>query len=220
MTEPRRTTIVVADDHPIFRDGLHRLLDADPSLHVVGLAADGREALEAVRLHKPDVLLLDLAMPGQTGMDVLRSLADVVHAPKIIMLTAAIDELQTTEAVRLGAQGVVLKEAATSVLLKAIHTVVAGQYWIGRGAVASVIDALRQAAVSREPKPDRFGLTPRQLEIVAAIASGAGNREIARQLGITEDTVKQHLTAIYDKCGVSSRVELAVFAVHHRIVAE
>jgi two-component system, NarL family, nitrate/nitrite response regulator NarL len=197
--------IVIADDHPIFRDGLLRLLEAESDFRVVGSATDGYEAVTLVRSLKPDILLLDLAMPREPG------------AVRTILLTAAIEDAQKVAALLLGARGVVLKEAASSVLLECIRRVMAGDYWVDREPVASLADSLRLARTDREERP-RFGLTRRQIEIVKAIAGGATNRDIAARLGIREDTVKQHLTSIFEKCGVSNRLELALFALQHQLV--
>jgi two-component system, NarL family, nitrate/nitrite response regulator NarL len=214
-------SIVIADDHPIFRDGLRRLLEAEADLRVAGTAGDGEEAVRLVRKHKPDVLLLDLAMPRRSGLDVLRDLSADPTGVHVIVLAAAVDETQMIEALELGARGIVLKDTTTTLLIKCIHVVVEGQYWVGRESVSGLVDGLRQARQQRhERAASRYGLTDRQMEIVTAIVAGSSNRVIAESLGISEDTVKQHLTSIFDKCGVSSRVELAMFAVHHRLVEQ
>jgi two-component system nitrate/nitrite response regulator NarL len=216
--EPDDTVrILVADDHPIFRDGLTRLLEAEPSYRVVGVAADGNETLRAVAELAPDLVLLDLSMPAPGGMDVLRALGPE-PALRIIVLTASADEREVVEALRWGARGVLLKESATPLLFKCIRCVMGGQYWVGRDDVADLVHALRSVA-ERPSTPSRkqhlFGLTPRELQIVACIAAGETNREIAERLSVREHTVKHHLTSIFDKVGVFSRLELAVFAINH-----
>ena len=211
--------LVLADDHTIFRDGLRRLLEAEPDLEVVGDAGTADETLRVVRERKPDVLLLDLALPGRSGLDVLRDLASDASRPRTVILAATVDDNQMLEGLELGAAGVVLKETTTSLLLKCIRTVMTGQYWVGREAVGSLVESLRRARERRhERTAARFGLTDRQMDIVRAVVAGSTNREIAEALGISEDTVKQHLTSVFDKCGVSSRVELALFAVDHHLV--
>jgi DNA-binding NarL/FixJ family response regulator len=211
--------IVIADDHPIFRDGLRRLLESENDMKVVGEACDGREAVKLATEIKPDILLLDLAMPHHTGLDALRDLsarnADA-GGVRIILLTAAVEKKQIVEALQLGARGVVMKDSATQLLLKSIHAVMSGEYWVGRENVSNLVQYLRNLmqSTSEESKQKKFGLTPRELEIVSAVVAGYANREIAEYFKISEDTVKHHLSNIFDKLGVSTRLELALFAVN------
>jgi DNA-binding NarL/FixJ family response regulator len=209
--------IVIADDHPIFRDGLRRLLEAEPGLKVIGEASDGNDAVKLARQLKPDIMLLDLAMPRQPGLEALRDLSTGgANGVKVILLTAAAEKHQIVEALQLGARGVVLKDSATQLLLKSIHTVMAGEYWVGREAVSNLVQYLRtqMQASHEESRQKKFGLTPRELEIVSAVVAGYSNKEIAEYFKISEDTVKHHLSNIFDKLGVSTRLELALFAVN------
>lgn len=219
MSEKEAIRILIADDHPIVRDGLRRLLETEPDFSVVGQAADGREAVKLVRELTPDILLLDLSMPRLPGLEVLRELSESAAAVRTILLAAAIEKEQIIEALQMGARGVVLKESATQLLFKSIRTVMAGQYWVGREKVSDLVAALRGLVASGGEKPDKnFGLTRRELEIVSTIVAGYTNRDIAQKFSLSEDTVKHHLTHIFDKLGVSSRLELAMFAVNHRII--
>jgi two-component system, NarL family, nitrate/nitrite response regulator NarL len=211
--------LVIADDHPIFRDGLRRLLEAEPDLKVLGEASDGAEAVKLARQIKPDILLLDLAMPKHPGLEALRDLSTNSTPVRVILLTAAAEKSQIVEALQLGARGVVLKDSATQLLLKAIHTVMSGEYWVGRESVSNLVQYLRTLVQSSsdEARQKKFGLTPRELEIVSAVVAGYSNKEIAEYFKISEDTVKHHLSNIFDKLGVSTRLELALFAVNQSL---
>lgn len=211
--------IVIADDHPIFRDGLRRLLETETDLKVIGEACDGAEAVKLARQLKPDILLLDLAMPRHPGLEALRELSNGSDGVRVILLTAAAEKNQIVEALQLGARGVVLKDSATQLLLKSIHTVMSGEYWVGRESVSNLVQYLRTLVQSsgEEAKQRKFGLTPRELEIVSAVVAGYSNKEIAEYFKISEDTVKHHLSNIFDKLGVSTRLELALFAVNQSL---
>ena len=221
MARPERIRVVIADDHPIFRKGLRTLLEAETGFTVVGEAGGGDEAVRLAHELQPDVLLLDLAMPGVSGMDALAELSTAPTPVRIILLTAGIEKAEIVKALQLGAAGVVLKSGATDLLFKSIRSVIAGQHWIGREAVSDLVQALRaQLEPPEKPARERFRLTPRELEITSAVVSGLSNKEIARKFSLSEDTVKHHLTNIFDKMGASNRLELALFAVHHRLLED
>jgi len=154
---PLPTRIVIADDHPIFRDGLRRLLETEPDLKVIGEACDGAEAVKLARQLKPDILLLDLAMPRHPGLEALREMSTPSgsNAVRVILLTAAAEKNQIVEALQLGARGVVLKDSATQLLLKAIHTVMAGEYWVGRESVTTWCSTSEPWCSPPERKPGR-----------------------------------------------------------------
>jgi DNA-binding NarL/FixJ family response regulator len=216
----KKITIVIADDHTIFRDGLRRLLELEEDFEVVGEAADGGEAIEMVKTHQPSILLLDLAMPKVPGMEALHDLSRSQHPTRIIVLTAAIERRQIIEALQAGARGVVMKDCATQLLLKAIKNVVDDLYWVGHEPVVDIAAYLRQMSALQTPSRARstFGLTRRETEILGSIVAGLGNKEIAQKFSLSEDTVKHHLTNIFDKVGVSSRLELALFAINNRLI--
>jgi len=211
--------ILIADDHPIFRDGLKRLLEAERGFKVIGEACDGVEAVSLVRQLRPEILLLDLAMPRRPGLQALRELSTESFSARVILLTAAAEKEQIVEALQLGARGVVLKDSATQILLKAIHAVMNGEYWVGRESVSNLVQYLRSLidSSSAASRQKRYGLTPRELEIISAVVAGYANKEIAEHFKISEDTVKHHLSNIFDKLGVSTRLELALFAVNQSI---
>src|SRR6266550_8604811 len=211
--------ILIADDHPIFRDGLKRLLESEGEFKVIGEACDGVEAVAMVRQLVPEIMLLDLAMPRRQGLETLRELASDATPVRVILLTAAAEKQQIVEALQLGARGVVLKDSATQLLLKSIQTVMSGEYWVGRESVSNLVQYLRSMVQSsgEEARQKKFGLTPRELEIVSTVVAGYSNKEIAEYFKISEDTVKHHLSNIFDKLGVSTRLELALFAVNQAL---
>lgn len=214
MPDARRAVrIVIADDHEIFRDGLKRLLESEAGFEVVGEAADGAAAARVVRQTRPDVLLLDLMMPGANGLTALEG--GGLDGTRVVLLTAALEPGDLARAVRLGVRGVVLKESATRDLIDGIHRVMAGKWLIAPEMTDELAQALRDSASTRALP---FGLTARELEIVEAIAGGDSNSEIARQLNISLNTVKHHLSSVFAKTGTATRLELAVFAIRNGVV--
>jgi two-component system nitrate/nitrite response regulator NarL len=211
--------ILIADDHPIFRDGLKRLLESEGDCKVIGEACDGDEAVKMVRQLKPEIMLLDLAMPRRSGLEALREMSTDASPVRVILLTAAAEKEQIVEALQLGARGVVLKDSATQILLKSIRAVMNGEYWVGRESVSNLVQYLRGliGSSNNAARQRRYGLTPRELEIVSAVVAGYANKEIAEHFKISEDTVKHHLSNIFDKVGVSTRLELALFAVNQAL---
>lgn len=222
MHQADAVRIVIADDHPIFRKVLKSLLDAEPRFHVVGETENCDEAVRLSRSLRPDVLLLDLAMPGLSGMDAFGELAgeSAPNPVRTILLTADIQRPEIVKALQLGAAGVVLKTAPPDLLFKSIRAVMAGQNWIGSECVSDLVQALRSNGDGSPPPRARSGLTPRELQITSAVVSGFSNKEIAKSLGLSADTVKHHLTSVFDKVGASNRLELALLAVHHRLLEE
>jgi two-component system nitrate/nitrite response regulator NarL len=222
MSSAEQVRIVIADDHRILRAGLRSLLQAEPGFSVVGEADDGEEAVRLARALQPDVLLLDLAMPRVSGMEALAELSNAPSPVRTIVLTAAIEKPEIVKALQLGAAGVVLKASAAELLFKSIRSVMAGQHWIGRESITDLVQALREQASAppERPSPRKFGLTARELEITGAVVAGFRNKEIAQKFSLSEDTVKHHLSNIFDKVGASNRLELALFAVHHRLLDE
>ena len=217
--------IVVADDHPIFRDGLCKLLALEEDFEVVAQAQDGRQVLEVLQQHAPDILLLDLKMPGLDGLATLQRLQAVKNKTRVIVLTASDDKNEFVQAMRLGTSGIVLKQTATELLIKSIRRVHAGEIWLDSHTTAAVI---RQFVAADEPAPqmvpaspgrerERSPLSQREREIVALVAQGFKNKEMAEKMFISEQTVKNHLHNIFDKLGVSDRLELALYAIHNNL---
>jgi DNA-binding NarL/FixJ family response regulator len=211
--------IVIADDHPIFRDGLRKLLTLEEDFRVVAEAGDGKEVLEVLEEYQPDILLLDLNMPGLDGLTALQKLQNSRTKTKVIVLTASEDNNQFMQAMELGSCGIVLKQTATEGLIKSIRKVHSGEIWLDSQTRAAIT---RQSSSPMEPSPlgssDRAGssLTQREREIVALIAQGFKNKVIAEKMFISAQTVKNHLHHIFAKLGVSDRLELALYAVHKK----
>jgi len=210
--------ILIADDHALFRDGLRRLVEGERDLHVVGEAGDADETIRLARQLQPDVLLLDLAMPGGGGIAALKGLHTApAMSTRPIVLTGGSSRDAMIEALQFGARGIVLKESVAAVLFKSIRCVMRGEYWLVQTNIADLVQTLRQLTTKTgaDHRKNRFGLTTREIEIVAQVTAGASNKDIAQLFSVREDTVKHHVSRTFDKLGVSSRVELAVFAIHH-----
>ncbi len=210
-------TIALADDHTIFRDGLRRLFALEEDFEIVAEAEDGSEVADIIRDQKPDVLLLDLKMPGLDGLQTLQRLQAAKIHTKVIVLTASEDEGEYVQAMKFGTSGIVLKQTATDLLIKSIRKVAEGEIWLDARTTAAV---MRQFASPNEPASrdrDKPRLSNRETEIVAFVAQGFKNKEIAERMFISEQTVKNHLHNIFDKLGVSDRLELALYAIHRNI---
>lgn len=220
--------IVVADDHPIFRDGLCKLLALEEDFEVVAQAQDGRQVLDVLQQYEPDILLLDLKMPGLDGLATLQRLQVAKNKTRVIVLTASDDKNEFVQAMKLGTSGIVLKQTATELLIKSIRKVHAGEIWLDSHTTAAVIRqfvanddqpaaAAPQAAAAAPRDRERSPLSQREREIVALVAQGFKNKEMAEKMFISEQTVKNHLHNIFDKLGVSDRLELALYAIHNNL---
>jgi two-component system, NarL family, nitrate/nitrite response regulator NarL len=219
--EARKGTIrlVIADDHPIVRDGLKKLLLLEDDFEVIGEASDGREVLDKVRDLDPDVLLLDLRMPNLDGLAALQALPQINKRTRVIVLTASEDKNEFVQAMKLGCSGIVLKQTAPDLIVKSIRKVHSGEIWLDSHTTAAVMRQFstgldngmgNNGAKGRERSP----LSTREREIVALVAQGYKNKEMAEKMFISEQTVKNHLHNIFDKLGVSDRLELALYAIH------
>jgi two-component system, NarL family, nitrate/nitrite response regulator NarL len=218
--KPAVVTVLIADDDPIVRQAVRSVLDVSGGFRVVGEAEDGKMAVEHVKETNPDILLLDLLMPNLPGLEALRAITTTGSEVRTVLLCSAITAKQVLEALQLGARGVVLKKRVAE-LLRAIEAVMRGQYWIESQSVSNVVQIVQQlaAASPQASQPqNRFGLTARETEIISFITQGCMNRDIANALSIREETVKRHLTNIFNKVGMSNRLELALFAIEHGLV--
>ena len=224
ISSKSKIRIVVADDHPIFRDGLCKLLALEEDFEVVAQAQDGRQVLDVLQQYEPDILLLDLKMPGLDGLSTLQRLQVVKNKTRVIVLTASDDKNEFVQAMKLGTSGIVLKQTATELLIKSIRKVHAGEIWLDSHTTAAVIrqfvaadDAAPASAQSAPRDRERSPLSQREREIVALVAQGFKNKEMAEKMFISEQTVKNHLHNIFDKLGVSDRLELALYAIHNNL---
>jgi two-component system nitrate/nitrite response regulator NarP len=197
------TSILIVDDHPMIRSAVASLLDGS-DFHVTASAGSAESAMRALRDHDPDMVILDLAMPGGSGLDVLKRLRADGDPRAVVILTAAIDDYQLGEVRRLAVNGIVMKNNDPALLIDCLQAVRDGHQWLDPDLEARADGLARRGQDA--------GLSPRERQLVALVAQGLRNREIATELGITEGTVKVYLHAIFDKLGVANRTELAVRA--------
>jgi two-component system nitrate/nitrite response regulator NarL len=222
MTHDSCVKILIADDDALVRDALKKLLEKEQDFRVVGMARNGSEIQDQLAGLNPDLLLLDLNMRRESGLEIMRSLNGSAHKVRVILLTACVENGEVVEALRLGARGVVMKNTASQLLYKGIRAVISGEYWIDHKSVSDLVHALQVAPVPARNggSSNSFGLTPRELDILRAIMDGCTNRDIAQKCSISAQTVKHHLTSIFQKVGVSNRLELSLFAMNNHLTLE
>ncbi len=204
--------VVIADDHRVVRDGLCYLLGQEPGVEIVGEAGDGRQAIDVVAATRPDVLLLDLYMPEGDGHAVLAALRDAPHRPAVVVLTSATEDDHLVRAVHAGATSYLLKTAPAEQVIAAVRDAAAGTATLGPELLTRFTQALRRPT----PPDPLLSLSPREREVLRLIARGHGNRQIARELAIGEQTVKTHVSSILAKLGLQDRVQAAIFALRHQ----
>ena len=213
---PTKIKILIADRHPLFREGLKRVLATQENFELLGEAGDSDETIRLMDLLKPDVLLLDMAIAPLNGMEVLERSNGTWRTTRVIIISVSADSREAVKALELGACGILLKEVSSEMLLKSIRAVVQGQYWVGRHDMASAMDALRALpSLERENSTRNFGLTPRETQILHSVNEGLSNKDIAHSFGISQQTVKHHVSSIFNKTGMSNRLELVVFSINH-----
>ncbi len=211
--------IVIADEHPLVRQDLRRSLESQPSLKILGEASDAPGAIQLARRTQPDILLVDLALSQRFPVKALNDSTGSLAQLRVVVTVSTIEKAHLVEAFRLGAHGIVLKQSLPELLLKSFQSVMAGQYWLERESVGVLVEALRESLANGNgtKSPKDYGLTRREVDIITKIASGRSNKEVGEEFAISERTVKHHLTNIFGKVGVSSRLQLALFAVNQRI---
>jgi DNA-binding NarL/FixJ family response regulator len=212
-TAPARVLIV--DDQGLFRSGLARLLGEDPRVTVVGEAGDGQEAVAMALKLKPDVILMDLKMPGVDGIDATRQLARELPETRVLILTTFDADVHVLEALRVGASGYVLKDATPAAIVSSIASVMAGER-VMAGPIANRV--LEMLTGTSTPKEYYDGLTPRELEILRLLAAGAANKEIAYKLEISEKTVRNHISKMYEKLHIYDRAHAVLYAVRKGLI--
>jgi DNA-binding NarL/FixJ family response regulator len=210
---------MIVDDHDLFRTGLGSLLVADPGLDVVAQASGGRMAVRLARELRPDVILMDMSMPDLDGDEATRQIVEDEPQARVVMLTVASDETAVAAAVRAGACGYLIKDAPIEEVAAAVRAAATGSPWLSSRAAVALLDRVRRVDDRPEPEHDSFeALSPRELEVLALVARGRENSEIAAELGISARTAKNHVSSILEKLGLSNRVQAAVYAAKHRLI--
>jgi len=211
--------VALADDFPVYRLGLRRLLEPEEDLVVVGEAGNGMETILLLEKLQPDVLLLDLKMPVMDGLEVLHEINKRKLRTRAIVMMTDTDREKAVRAVRLGARGIVFKDAEAGLLVKSIRKVHQGEVWIDNPILSQALETLvSKPAAPALPGERPSRLSSREMEVVRCVALGMRNKEVADKLGVSEATVKNHLTSVYAKLGVSDRLELILYAIHHGLV--
>jgi DNA-binding NarL/FixJ family response regulator len=207
--------VLIADDHAVVRRGLRTFLDLQHEIDVVGEAEDGEEAIAEAERTRPDVILLDLVMPRLDGVAAIHGIRERSPSTRVIVLTSFLDDDKLLPAVRAGAAGYLLKDVQPQELVEAIRTVHGGEGQLHPAAAARVMAELAEGG----PRPDpRNSLTPRELEVLGLIARGRSNKLIARELGVSEKTVKTHVSNLLGKLGLTDRTQAALYAVREGLV--
>ena len=229
----RVVRVVLADDECMFRASLRQLLAVPPPVindvygvdvamgfEVVGEAGSGEETIKVVQAVTPDLLLLDLSMPRMSGLDALRELRTLRDSMRTILLAGVINRTQLLTAIELGVRGLVLKDSTTELLFQAVMCVMADQHWLGQTLMTDLVETVRTLMRSSSAGDGKraFGLTPREREVLTQVAAGAPNKEIARKFAVSEETIKHHLTRMFDKVGASNRLELAMLATERGLI--
>jgi two-component system NarL family response regulator len=216
------TRILVVDDHTLFRKGLISLLRQQKGLEIVGEAKDGDEGVQLARQHRPDVVLMDVKMPHRNGIQAAQAIRELLPETRIIMLTVSDEDGDLFAAVKAGANGYLLKSVEPEQLIKAIHLLIKGEPVISHAMASKLLGEFRAMAKKAEqpPEPAPAPLTDRETEILQLLSKGQSNKEIGSGLGISENTVKIHLKNILRKLHMNSRVQAAVYAHQHGLVAE
>ena len=210
--------VLICDDHALFRRGLVMVLESEPGIEVVAEAEDGEEAVRKAGDAAPDVILMDVRMPKMSGIEATRAISDVVPTAKILMLTVSDEEEDLYEAVKAGATGYLLKEISIEEVANAIRAVMTGQSLISPSMASKLLSEFNNLAKAAQQKVLAPKLTDRELQVLKLVAQGMSNREVAEQLFISENTVKNHVRNILEKLHLHSRMEAVVYAVREKLL--
>ena len=219
MTDVPAVRIAISDPHPIFRDGLARLLHSDGRISVVGKISGHDATVDLVRRERPDILLFGITGTGTEALALLSTIHQIHLSIRTILLIDRVDRPDVLRALQFGVRAIIPKDSPPEVLFQSIDRVIAGQLSTGAGPLTDsvAVAAVKKLAASRR-KSQAFGLTSRELEILRDVVAGLTNRAIAERSSISENTVKTHVGSLFNKLGASNRVELALFALHHRLI--
>jgi len=214
-----RIRVLIADDHQLIRQGLKQVLELENDIEVIAQACNGEEAIQLAREFNPDVILMDINMPGTNGLQAIKQIKEEKISSRIIVLTIHEDREYLFKTIQMGAVGYVLKDAETTVLVEAIRSVHSGQSYIQPNMTTELVKEFNRITMSEKEKNDKNNLTAREIEVLKLIAEGLINKEIAKKLYISEKTVKNHLSNIFRKLNVSDRTQAAIYAVKHNITS-
>jgi two-component system, NarL family, response regulator DegU len=212
-----KITVLIADDHAMMRQGLKQILELENDITVIAQASNGSEAVKLVREKKPDIVLMDINMPGTNGLQAIKELQFEKNSSKIIVLTIHEDREYLFKTIQMGAEGYVLKDAEPAVLIEAIRKVYSGQSYIQSNMTKELVKEFNRVTLHEKDKNELNNLTAREIEVLELIAEGMINKEIAKQLYISEKTVKNHVSNIFKKLNVSDRTQAAIYAFKHNI---
>jgi DNA-binding NarL/FixJ family response regulator len=212
--------VAIVDDHTLFREGIKKILSLERDIKIIGEALDGEEVIALLGRTQPDIMLLDIKMERINGLQILPQIVEQFPQLKVILLTAQISLAESAKAIRDGARGIILKHAASEFLIKGIRKVFEGELWADSSTMTQVVESLsRKYRVERSPDKNRKELSDREIEVVALVATGHRNKEIANKLFISEQTVKTHLSNIFQKLEVNDRLELALYAMRNGLAS-
>jgi two-component system response regulator DegU len=212
-----KISVLIADDHCMVRQGIKQIIELEEDIVVIAQASNGEEAVKLAAIHRPDIILMDINMPGTNGIDAIKALREKQNTSRVIVLTIHEDREYLFKTLQMGAEGYVLKDAEPSVLVHAIRSVYKGQTYIQPNMTKELVKEFNRVTLHEKVRREECNLTPRELEVLELIAEGMINKEIAKVLYISEKTVKNHVSNIFKKINVSDRTQAAIYAFKHNL---